>query len=63
MMGARVGGAGPVTGSGSRAHRTLPAYRVVRSAHSAWRVPGGTRGSRTTLSPVPPAPPPEARAS
>src|SRR5205814_1614132 len=32
--------AGPVPGSGSRARRTLPAFRVIRFAHAAWRVPG-----------------------
>src|SRR5438552_8421745 len=36
----RTGAAGPVAGSGPCPRRTLPTVRVVRSAHSAWWVPG-----------------------
>ena len=53
--------AGPVPGSGPCAHRTLPLPAQILGA----LIDAGprARGSRTTHSPVPPAPPPEARAS
>src|SRR5438477_11586945 len=47
--------AGPVPGSGARARRTLPAYRVIRFAHAAWRVPGAPAARAHPAHPVPPA--------